>query len=103
MISVEKMTNKASKHIEMKEKLERNLIQPLTKSDLIDLPGTAKILENTCIVCNKNPIQMLYLPCRHNVICETCNQYVLKAHIYKCIYCGKDIYKRKKINDTLLD
>lgn len=46
-----------------------------------------------CKVCMISQIEIIFNPCHHVVVCETC-----AVHLKKCPFCRVDITEMRKIN-----
>jgi seryl-tRNA synthetase len=57
-----------------------SLKQMITSENIID--------SITCVICNDNQRNVLFKPCNHLVICDTCSG---KTDIQKCIICNQYI------------
>ena len=60
-------------------------------------------LNKICIICLKNPIKIIFFPCKHRCLCKECyNDFKEKSAAQNCPICRKLIFsiKEDKINKT---
>ncbi len=51
-----------------------------------------------CIVCHKNPRNVVIIPCGHNSVCHECADVITKNPIHgKCPSCDQTVERAQKI------
>lgn len=71
----------------------------MNQADITVFPNS--VVENdqvrsryVCCICKLNDVNILFLPCAHAKICESC---LMKYQLRLCIYCYKDLEANVKI------
>ena len=87
------------KYGEIIEKLEKKIktlkqdntcleYQLLSQNKLIDNPNVEKKRDVLCILCEENLRNVLFRPCNHLVMCDTCSG---KSSYYECFMCKQPV------------
>jgi len=87
------------KYGEIIEKLEKKIktlkqdntcleYQLLSQNQLIDNPNVEKKRDVLCILCEENVRNVLFRPCNHLVMCDTCSG---KSSYYECFMCKQPV------------
>lgn len=51
----------------------------------------------TCIICSTGIKEILFLPCKHMIVCRVCNKTMIKSGIEHCIQCQEYIVQRHNV------
>ena len=62
--------------------------QLLSQNQLLDNPNVEKKRDVLCILCEENVRNVLFRPCNHLVMCDTCSG---KSSYYECFMCKQHV------------
>ena len=62
--------------------------QLLSQNQLLDNPNVEKKRDVLCILCEENIRNVLFRPCNHIVMCDTCSG---KSSYYECFMCKQPV------------
>lgn len=69
----------------------------LHQLDLEENPEKGVNSDRECMICMKDEVSVVFLPCAHQVICANCNENYGKKGKVTCLYCRVPIEQRIRV------
>ncbi|KAE9599023.1 hypothetical protein Lal_00044163 [Lupinus albus] len=71
-------------------------------TDMNDFSVSGKVKrERECVMCLHKEISVVFLPCAHQVVCETCNELLVKQGMQDCPSCRTPIQERISVRHAI--